>query len=173
MTAQPKPTPKTMPEETGRALALQAAHEELTKAKGDVRRGAERFAKRVRGTPSLRDALLEPLIETACYQMLAQMHAQARKLVWTAPPPETTGGRLVNLAHSLLDFPLPGGTRLARASRAEVLAGAELYRKRAKDEGHKARWLARVAEGMDETQTAGEAFDEPTLRRLQKEAEDG
>lgn len=155
-----------------RAAALSAAREELDRTAGNVVAAAEAFAARVRATPALYAALLDPLLDQACYQMLAQLNISARKRVWRPPAGDPhQRGRLVNLSRSLLDFPLPGGKRLTEATRGDLLSGSKFYAKLATDQGHKARWLSLVAKGVKRDQTVGQVYDEASLRRLQTKSQ--
>lgn len=165
---------ETAPKRTGPGPVATAAAEALKGADGDVKVATRALLAQVRKQRALRDALTEPLLEAACYQAVSAQMRQQRHRVWT-PPNYSAGGngaRVIALATSLLDFPLPGGRRLGEATRAEVAAAAELYRSYADDMGHKARWLALVAQSVPDGGKVGEVLDEARLAELQKESRD-
>lgn len=148
-----------------------AAAEALAKADGDVKAATAAMLAKVRKSRPLREALTEPLLEQACYAAITKQCRRQRNIVWTAPN-YTAGGngqRVIALATSLLDFPLPGGRRLGEATREEVMAGAQFYRGHADDMAHKARWLARIAAELKPEQRVADGLDETRLAALQKE----
>ncbi len=167
------PEEPAVPEDKPRLSPVsQAASEALAKAGGDVREATKAMVAKVRKSRQLRDALTEPLIEQACYAAITAQCRKARSRVWT-PPNYSEGGngeRVIALARGLLDFPLPGGRRLAEATREEVIAGAQFYRGHADDMAHKARWLARVAAELQAEQRVADVLDETRLAALQQES---
>lgn len=152
----------------------QAAVEALVGADGDVKAATAVLLKKVRQSRQLRDALTEPLLEQACYNAITAQCRRQRRQIWTPPNYEAggNGDRVIALARSLLDFPLPGGRRLGEATRDEVVDAARFYAAQADDMTHKARWLARVAEALSDAQCVADALDEARLAELQKEARD-
>lgn len=150
----------------------EVARECLEKAGGDVRAAVPVMLARVKANRELRDALTAPLLSNACYDAIAQECRVQRRHIWTAPnyAPGGNGARVIALATSLLDFPLPGGKRLADATRAEVAHAAEFYVSQAADMNHKGRWLRLVAQSVRDDQRVADALDETRLAELQKEA---
>lgn len=152
----------------------QAAADALQAADGDVRKATEAMLAAVRKSRRLRDALTEPLLETACYAAITAQCRKQRSRIWTPPNYSEAGNgdRVIALARTLLDFPLPGGRRLGDATRAEVVDAARFYTSHAEDMAHKARWLARVAEAVPDGQRVADALDEARLARLQEDSRD-
>lgn len=167
-------------EKTGAELVAEAARSALEDADGDVRTAAEMLERAVRAKSPLRDALTDPLISGACWQAVSQQHRERRRQIWNAPKamaiaPVKSGGaqdkaRVVQLAVGTLSmFPLPGGKRLADATRAEIVAAADFYAQRAQDAGHKARWLQLVAQSIPDGKIAGDVLTDERLAELQQE----
>ena len=150
----------------------ETARECLEKAGGDVRKATPLMVERVKASRVLRDALTAPLLSNACYDAISAECRQQRRHVWTPPnyTADGNGARVIALATSLLDFPLPGGKRLAEASRGEVAQAADFYATQAADMSHKGRWLRLVAQSVREDQRVADALDELRLAELQKEA---
>lgn len=149
-----------------------AALSALKKADGDVRKATELMLAAVRKSRALRDALTEPLLATACYAAVTMQRRQQRQHIWTAPG-YTAGGhgqRVIALATTLLSFPLPGGLKLAEATRAQVAAAADFYATQASDMHHKARWLRLVAAAVPEDGRVADVLDETRLEAMRTEA---
>jgi hypothetical protein len=70
----------------------------------------------------------------------------------------------------LLDFPLAGGVRLRDATREEVLAQADLYRKTETDARRKSTWLESVAKRLKPRQVVGKVMSEDKVVTLFVEA---
>lgn len=169
-------------QKTGAELVAEAARRALEDADGDVRTAAEMLERAVRMESPLRDALTDPLISGACWQAVSQQHRERRRQVWNSPKPVPTAtakqtaeqtARVVQLAAGTLSmFPLPGGKRLAEATRSEVVAAADFYAQRSTDAGHKARWLQLVAQSIPDGKTAGDVLTDERLAELQAEVRD-
>lgn len=170
---------------TGRDAVAEAAREALDAARGDVRRAAVLFEARVRADRSLRDALTDPLIATACYTAVTAQVRRRRQSVWKAPAvptrspapapaqPRTSDGafRVAQLAAgTLLMFPLPGGKRLGEATREEISEAACFYEAQSADMAHKARWLRLVAQSLPTSRRVGDVLTDARLRELQEAA---
>src|SRR5690625_4650533 len=82
----------------------------------------------------LKAALLEPLLKQACYQAVTRACRVYRRKVWTAPNYTKSGNgqRVVALANSLMDFPLPGGVRLRDATKKQIEEAAGFYGRQAR-----------------------------------------
>lgn len=88
--------------------------------------------------------------------------------------PTPDAARVVQLAAgTLLMFPLPGGKRLAEATREEIAAAAEFYERQAGDMATKGRWLRLVAQSIPGKKTVGDVLTDQRLRDLQEEARRG
>ena len=167
---------------SGVELISEVARQAFTAADGDVKLAAEAMEQKVRKDRALRDALTDPLLAGACWAAVSQQMRMQRRTIWNAPivanepKPQAPAvrehiDRVVHLATGTLSmFPLPGGKRLAEATREEIVAGAEFYSQRAADAGHKARWLQLVAQSVPSGKTAGDVLTDERLAELQTEA---
>lgn len=147
----------------------------LDAAEGEILRAAELMEEEVRAAPQKYHELMDPRVRDACYDAVSQVVRGMRARIVesiTKEPPKQHGDRVRKLASGNLCmlFPLPGGKPLAHATRADVLAGAEHYRKLAEDTHAKATWLARIAEKMKGDQVVSKVFDEATLRKMMADA---
>lgn len=74
------------------------------------------------------------------------------------------------LSASLLDMPLAGGIRLRDCERSFVQREADRFDGLARDCGHKARFLAHVAQSVPEGKTVGQVIDDGRALDLWKDA---
>lgn len=152
------------------------ARDALDAADGDVVRATEIMHGRVLRDPTLYRPLMDPLVKTACYQAIRSQCKQTRRALWTTEQPtaENQRGRVIALAgatmNTLLDFPLPGGMRLADAHRDDVTAAAEFYRKQSKDMGGKAKWLQLIAQHIPAKKKVSQVMTDARLAELREEA---
>jgi hypothetical protein len=153
-------------------------------AKGDVAKAAAAMEKAVRGDPVLREALTDPLIAGACMDAVRRIMREDRRTIWSGPsepivigkvPQADAAAQSARVAHlaagNLLAFPLPGGKRLADATREDVSKAAGFYDSQARDMGVKARWLSLIAQSVPAGKTVAEALTDKRLRELQQEAQ--
>lgn len=156
---------------------LEAAKIALDGASGDVQKATKAFEKTIRGDRALRDALLEPLIASACYDAIRKVSITERRSVWKPGGEKIVKGkthgsaRVIQLAAgNLLMFPLPGGKKLGDANRKEISAAASFYLGQSNDMGHKARWLQLIAQSVPANQKVSDVLTDKRLRELQREA---
>ena len=136
----------------------------------DYAEGAKRLLAMAKDNPELYRKLMGPVEFTACLDACRQNTRSERKTIWHAPvaKPKTSVKALARAnSYTLLDFPLPGGMRLADATKGDVLAAVEVYRKQATDMGHKANWLDAIAAKMTGKKRVASVFDARTLEQLQ------
>lgn len=152
------------------------AREALDAADGDVVKATEIMTARVLKDPTLYRPLMDPLVKNACYSAItAQCHSQ-RRTIWNAAQPsaEHQRNRVVALAggtmNTLMDFPLPGGMKLADAKRDDVTAAADFYGKQSKDMGSKAKWLQLIAQHVPAKKTVKQVLTDARLAELRQEA---
>lgn len=152
------------------------ARHALETASGDVVKATEIMAARVAKDPTLYRHLMDPLVKNACYDAISQQCHRERRAIWHAKQPTTEAarGRILALAGgtaaTLMDFPLPGGMRLAAATRADVTAAAEFYGKQSKDMSGKAKWLQLIAQHVPAKKTVNEVMTDARLAELREEA---
>lgn len=144
----------------------------------DIKAATDLFEQRVRDDAALRDALTDPLIRGACYSAVTMVIRLDRKRVWTAPvysgangETNNQAGRVEALAQSnLMMFPLPGGKRLADATREEIAEASNYYLDRAKDARHKGAWLALIADRLPDGKAVRDAMTEKELQEMKDKA---
>lgn len=129
--------------------------------------------------PSIRDAL----IDLAAVVKIGDRIRSKRARAWNAPPapppahatPEANRRRFKIIAavnrSTLWDFALSDGTKLGDAGKVQILADANSYLKRGRDEMVKGRWLKAVADAMNDNQTARQALRLNQLKAMRKQAE--
>lgn len=154
----------------GETVAVAAVAQKCLRDSGnDIHAAQKMMEDMVNGHPPLFHNLMQPLVATACYDALRGVIRTDRKKVWTAPN-YTKGGngsRLETLGMTLLDFPLPNGMPLRKATKADVLDGANFYATQAKDMDHKSKWLEAIAAKVG-NKTVGEKFTAEKLQALQE-----
>ena len=155
------------------------ARESIVAGGGDAVKATAIMFNRIMKDPELYRLLMNPLAQTACYDAIRLCQRHSRSVIWhtTQPSAEDERGRIIALAggtmSSLMDFPLPGGLRLANALREDVDAAAEFYALQSQDMDHKASWLRLVAKATPRNKTVGDALNADRLAVLRKEAENG
>jgi hypothetical protein len=141
--------------------------------KGDIQKSVKIMANKIRGDDVLFRALLDPLVESACYTEITHVCRTNRSSIWE-PPNYQVGGsghRIVCLAESnLMAFPLPGGLPLGRATKEEVMEAAEFYTTQGKDMLQKGQWLKMIAEKLPKGKSVSKVLTEQQLSELQKAA---
>lgn len=161
-----------------------AARTAMEAAKGDVAQAAAAMERAVRSDPKLRDALTDPLIAGACMDAVRRVVHEVRRTIWSGPsePVIVSKAPVVDVAEqsarvaqlaagTLMMFPLPGGKRLAEATREDVSKAAGFYDSQSRDMGVKARWLFLIAQSVPAGKTVAEALTDKRLRELQTEAQ--
>lgn len=157
---------KTHPdiEETLRGLAADCL------ARGrDIGHATELMTNRVLSDDALFRALMAPLVNQACYDILRGIIRQDRRAIWTAQNYSKAGNgeRLKSLSRCLMDFPLPGGLKLRDAKYADLERAEEHYRKQSENEAHKARWIGAIKAKLSPSgPNVATKLDEQTLRDL-------
>ena len=133
----------------------------------DVHEATNKLERWAKSNRDLYEYLTAPYLSRACYDAVRSCCRHDRKALYTAPN-YTKGGngdRVHQHAHSLLDFPLPGGKRLRDATRADLEAAANFYRQQAKDMANKADWLEAIAAKVGKKKV-GSVLSAEALRSL-------
>lgn len=141
---------------------------------GNIQAAAKALEAIVWKDRNKRDALMEPLVLSACQKIVGEAARAARTASWSGTTRGSTD-RVIALgrgtAAALLDFPLPEtGKALRAALPEEVGAAAKYYETRATDSAAKARWLRLVEKAVPAKKTVGDALTEERLGKLQSEA---
>ena len=153
----------------------QEARRHVDGHKGDVKAAVKSFEATVRASAKLTQAMTEPLIAGACYDLCVSLMREQRQRVWTAPNYDSAeqakrfGGYTDRLL--LLDFPLRDGVLLRDAPIEAITAQIEVYESMSIDMAIKAAWLRMIATKLPEGMTAGEAFTETQVQGMRASAE--
>lgn len=109
------------------------ARQALEHANGDVAEAARYLEQQAKRQTSVWLTITESLISSACYDAVRAVCRKERRAIWTAPNYDQggNGGRVVAHAKSLMDLCLPGGKRLADATKDDLLKARDFYYKQA------------------------------------------
>lgn len=150
----------------------------LSEVDGDVAEATTRLRLLIATDAALQAAIAADAIAAFAARAVVTAHLNDRASVWSAGQKRASRPNvgLVHLAtgmkESLLNFPLAGGRRLRDATRDEVSAQAALYATTGADMMHKARWLGRIADLMDDGQTVAEVITDAQADALLTETQD-
>lgn len=153
-----------------------AAPEFLEKADGDVLKAASAMCSKAMSDPDFLRGHYERALYVASYEAVANVVRRDRAQIWALTPEDIARRRTQvealasATAKSLLDFPLPGGKRLAEATREEVSVASEFYGAQARDMGRKSVWLRLVAQSLPDGAKVGDALTASRLEELRAEA---
>lgn len=150
----------------------------LAAAYGDRVKAAADLKSKMRYDHALRDAVLEPYEESAVWEMIRIAALSERTAIIAANMGKDE--RIEGLqamaeenARSFLDWPLSCGKFLGDALRVEVEAEAALYRRQARSEIVRARWLDKIAALLPprKAMSVREVFDNTKLKNLMQQSE--
>lgn len=139
---------------------------------------ASRLLSRVKGDPAIYAALMQGHERAAAMDAVRMKTAIQRRAIWHAPAPVMPNGspandRVAALVRGnttmLMEFRLPGGLPVAKATAADLKEAASFYLERASDMAGKGHWLARIAAALPEGATVAEKFGEADLARFRQE----
>lgn len=135
--------------------------------------------------------LLDLALERVAYDLLRAVQQQRRVEIQEggtvgSPDPKPSGRNgfkprytleeqlaAVRTCGSYLKWPLWDGTFLGKATRDLVLKNAERYQSQALGNFHKAQFLRRVAEGLEDGQKVSDVYTDEELATLYREAQVG
>lgn len=162
--AKPK-APATLAEAAQRALAETDSYEDAADRLLDIL------------TPRLREELLADWERRAALDLVRKTAAVERRAAWTPPAAPSAAQQAADVralargvTASLMDSRLPGGGRIADATRADLEKAARFFHSQADDMRWKADWLDRVREATPAGKRVADALDETRLRALQDAA---
>jgi hypothetical protein len=146
------------------------ARKALDAANGDVVKAVTILERKARSEPLIANALVMPLLKTACYDAIRAVCRHDRRKVWTSPNYSAGGNgeRVHQLASSLMDFPLPGGKKLAQATRDDLQEAGKFYGMQADNMAHKARWLLAIADRLEGRKMVKSCLSESDLVSLKE-----
>jgi hypothetical protein len=157
--------------ETHESLLHQAARECLKKSDGTSQAAAALLIKRIRRDRVLRDEITDSHLPALCTQYIRQMMGTNRRAAFPTGIVAVSkfGALLHSVGQEWLDFPLPGGLRLAEASRAELIEASERYMGQSKTMLRRARWLRLCARSVPEDKKAGDVLTNERLAEIDAE----
>ncbi len=165
-----------MPKDTAE-ISIHAAAVEAMAGCENYHEGAKRLLEAAKANPALMAALMAPYEFHAALEAVRDASRSVRATIWNAPDRGKEATEAMALAAAtaewLLDFPLPGGLLLRHAGKEELTAAAGFYDRQARDMGHKARWLERVAKAVPKGKTAGDVLTNAKLAKLQEDTRNG
>lgn len=163
MVEMPKETPIERLHKIATECARQGANNE---------EACDMLAAEVAADPNLREVLLSPWEPHAIRALIGEKRRRDRSVIWSRPAAADARVGLLRRASvrmSLLDFPLPDGTRLGNADAEALAGGIATYTAQASDMAAKAKWLDLIRAQLPEGKTVGEAMTEQDLERLRGE----
>jgi hypothetical protein len=150
----------------------------LVACQGNRVKAAAMLRLRMVADPKLRDAVFEPYEESAIWDFIRIAALSERTAIIAANMGKDE--RIEGLqamaeenARSFLDWPLSCGKFLGDALRVEVEAEAALYRRQARSEIVRARWLDKIAALLPprKAMSVREVFDNTKLKNLMQQSE--
>jgi hypothetical protein len=135
---------------------------------GDYESAATALYETIMGDKQLMKEILPQVLLNWCHEMIRGQAAQARGRIVPSTLDATQGGARLRavIGQTLFDFPLPGGKRLGDANGEEIGDAAAGYRQQADTLGHRARWLAAVAEKVGRSNRAEGSLSLAQLEEL-------
>ena len=117
-------------------------------------------------------AVTERLLRQGCYSAVSGICRRNREAIWYSPgyDAQQKGDRVHAHARTLLDFPLPGGKRLADANKKDLQEAMAFYRRQADQMGRVAEWLGKIAQKVGKG-IVGQRLTDEDLRRMQKQVQ--
>lgn len=149
------------------------ARETLAQCNGDHADARRKLLSRLLTDRKLLATVLEPIIASALHDKLGSLQGNARHHITKSQGKNAVAALADGIARSLMDFPLAGGLRLRDASREQVAAQAQIYQDNADTMGHRARWLALVAQSLPDGKTVGSTMSEERLAELFEQGRSG
>lgn len=165
-------SPQPAPENPDAPVAAEYIREAWQQCEGDVPAAAGKLYATLAKDSVLLGALLPRILQDWCREQIRH-HLSTLRTASLTPDLEQGGARLRSvIAMSLFDFPLPGGKRLGSANREEIARAADEYGQSAQTLGHRARWLAKVAERVGRHNKCETALTLKALEQLFEETRD-
>lgn len=138
---------------------------------------ADALRKAVRADRFLYDALMDSYEGAAARAAVRVYFRAERRGIWSAAPqqwerPAGPDSRVGALAHintvALMNFRLPGGLPIGKATEVNLREGAQFYATHSADMAWKSKWLDRVAAALPEGKVVAEAFSEADLVKMRE-----
>lgn len=163
--------------------ARRAALDALEECGNDMKLATEALVSRVLSDPALFRVVMEPFVRDACAHAVRLCVKTQREASWRpgrgnlsvvrtedAAGPARVAALVAGTVAGLMDFPLPGGKRLADATKGEVETASWSYRAQADDMSIKGRWLALIAKKLSPNDVVRNVLTEDDLTSLRQEA---
>lgn len=131
------------------------AESALDQAKQDVLAATAIMVEHIQGDDTLYHLLMDKLLRTACYDVIAALCRQRNQVIWETPrrtaaeEAKSVSAAASAAKHALMNTILPDGVRLGDALKEDVEAHADFYLKQGKTMLVKGQWLTLIAKAMD------------------------
>lgn len=158
--AKPPPTLSTL------------VREELRRSDDLIAPAVEALVAMLRGNRALLATVVEAAVRDAVeYRTQHAMRTDRARIIHQVKAAQQRGNVIAlanGIAASILDMPLAGGVRLRDCSRELVQREATRFGRLADDCGHKARFLARIAQSVPEGKAVGDVVSDARALELWK-----
>lgn len=146
------------------------AEQALKDSDGDVEKAVIALEQMCRDNPSAWMAMTERRLSESCYDECRKLIHSERRQIWTAPnyDPAQSGERVKTHAKSIMDLPLPGGKLLKNASREDLAAASDFYRKQAATMAQLSQFFWLVRDKVEEGRTVAECADAALLEEIKE-----
>lgn len=133
----------------------------------DIQAATEKLEAMARSNTKVWKGLTDHLLRAACFEACKAICRQDRRMIWTAPNYDAGGSGERVRAHgkTLMDMPLPGGKPLRDATREDLIAASEFYRKQSETMGAISDFYHSVSLRV-KTKTVGETLSEAQLEQI-------
>jgi hypothetical protein len=155
-------------------LTLSAlAREALEERDGNVEKAHSYLDNKLKHDAKLRSALIAAALQDAIEMRVRAANRSERVRIVNIGNRASFDALADGFESCFMDFPLSSGIKLRDATRDQIIAQSETYRKMSLDTSHKARWLELIAQSVPANRTAGDALTEQRLNELWKETANG
>jgi len=153
------------------------ARSTLDAANGDALKASALLEQHARRDVKVANALLLPLLHQACYDAIRAVCKLERGYIWRQAASDLArhnsegANRVRSHGRRLMDFILPhGAMRIGEATNAELLRAVDFYRKQARTEMQRARWIELIAQHVEGRRKVKNALTEDRLSELYQQA---
>jgi hypothetical protein len=158
---------------------LGALIEQAVETTDNLQDAAAELLRLVKPHPELYASLMANHEYAAARAAVGVRVSASRRAIYAARSsherPSQPDGRVVALSRAnvnvFLDFALPGGLSLSKATAEEVQQGASFYIERGTDAMRKGRWLERVAAALPKGKKVSDKFSEADLAQMWEAAQ--
>jgi hypothetical protein len=148
------------------------ARDTLRRADGDTTVATDRLTKRLLKDRDLLETIIRAAVAAAVETTVEHsMRSRRESIMRTTTVPGRSGvfALASGVTFALLDMPLANGVKLRAATREQVTAQAQMYDAKARDMGHKARWLELIAQAVPDGKIVGDVLTDARAAELWSE----